>query len=54
MILIYLIITYFQMSSVTFFTLDHSKFCFSGNGLDGCELKSRNQTEKKYLGKWRN
>ena len=45
---------YFQMSSVTCFLLDHSKFWFSGNGLNGCELKSRHQTEKKYSGKWRN
>ena len=33
---------YFQMSSVTCSSLDHSKFWFFGNGLNGCELKSRN------------
>ena len=41
--------TYFQMSSVTCFSLDHSKFWFSGDGLNGCELKSRPQTGKKIF-----
>ena len=38
------------MSSVTCFSLDHSKFWFSGNGLNGYELKSRHQTGKKISG----
>ena len=38
--------TYFQMPSVTCFSLDHSKFWFSGNGLNECEFKSRHQRGK--------
>ena len=45
----YPIYTYFLMSSLTYFSLDHSKFWFSGNGLNGCELKSRHQTGKKIF-----
>ena len=43
------IYTHFRMSSMTSFSLDHSKFWFSGNGLNGCELKSRHQTGKKIF-----
>ena len=43
------IYTYFQMSSVNCFSLDRSVFWFSGNGLDGCELKTRYQTGKKIF-----
>ena len=46
------IYTYFQMSSVTCFSLDNSKFWFSGNGLNGCEVGIKQG--RKYLGKWRN
>ena len=47
MILIYYIM---NIPLLYLYNSNHSKFGFSGNGLNGCELKSRHHTGKKIFG----